>query len=111
MIGIMPIVAPRRGRCVWRVTMRFPGKINDPDTEVLSERQAGRLAAFSRLPVDVFKGKSLGDLRKANLPRIDLSWLFYQTICGQVVKTNGAGVDEPVPFATVNVYDTDIGLL
>ena len=48
---------------------RFPGKINDPDTEVLSERQAGRLAAFSRLPIDVFKGKSLGDLRKANLPR------------------------------------------
>lgn len=90
---------------------RFPGKINDPETMVLSDKLAGRLATISKLPVADLKNKTIGDLRKANLPRLDLHWFFHQTICGQVVKTDAAGVDHPVPFATVKVYDTDIGLL
>jgi hypothetical protein len=90
---------------------RFPGKINDLDSEALSERQAGRLAAISRLPIAELKNKTLGELRKANIPRLDLSWLLHRRICGQVVKTDAAGVDHPVPFATVKVYDTDIGLI
>lgn len=90
---------------------RFPGKINDPNNEVVTARQAGRLAAISQLSVDALKGKKLGDLRRANLPQLNPAWFVYQTICGQVVKTDGSGVDQPVSFATVNVYDTDIGLL
>jgi hypothetical protein len=90
---------------------RFPGKINNPDTEKLSERQASRLATISKLPVAELKGKTLGDLRKAHLPQLNPAWLLYQTVCGQVVKTDAGGVDRPVPFATVKVYDTDIGLL
>jgi hypothetical protein len=90
---------------------RFPGKINNPDAEKLSDRQATRLAAISKLPVAELKGKTPADLRRAQLPQIDLSWLLYQRVCGQVVKTDAGGVDHPVPFATVKVYDTDIGLL
>ena len=42
---------------------RFPGKINNPDADKLSDRQATRLAAISKLPVAELKGKTPADLR------------------------------------------------
>ena len=91
-------------------TARFPGTINDPSKETVSERQAKRLATLTRQPTAAFKGKTLGELRRADL-HLDPSLFLARTICGRVVKTDADGKDHPVPFATVNVYDTDLGLL
>lgn len=58
------------------------------------------------------------DLHKAKISavknkfRIDPKLLFFQRICGQVVKVDPATLEEkPVPFATVHVQDTDCHLL
>ena len=87
---------------------RVPGTINDPSTEKLTDRQAVRLAKVTGQPAANLTGKVLVDLRSLH---IDPSLFAARTICGRVVKTDADGKDHPVPFATVNVYDTDLGLL
>ena len=87
---------------------RVPGTINDPSTEKLTDRQAVRLAKVTGQPAASLTGKALADLRSLH---VDPSLFASRTICGRVVKTDADGKDHPVPFATVNVYDTDLGLL
>lgn len=89
---------------------RFPGRINDLAKETITDRQAARLASLTRQAPETFQGKPLGELAHAGL-HIDPALFRSRTICGRVVKTDANGVDHPVPFATVNVYDTDLGLL
>jgi hypothetical protein len=90
---------------------RFPGRTNDPAKHVLSKRQATRLAKLTSLPQPELVGKTVDELATRLRPFIDPRTLFFQRICGRVVKTDANGNDLPVPFATVTVYDTDINLL
>lgn len=90
---------------------RFPGLTNDPAKHALSQRQAARLAKLTRLPQAELAGRTLEELRPRLRPLIDPRSLFFQRICGRVVKPEADGSDRPVPFATVTVYDTDISLL
>lgn len=90
---------------------RFPGLVNDLSKEVLSKRQASRLAAAAHVPASMLEGQTLAAIRAVHDLRIDPAWLRPTRVCGRVVKTDGEGVDRPVPFATVKVYDTDLGLL
>jgi hypothetical protein len=90
---------------------RFPGVTNDPINHVLTGRQAARLAALAPVPAANLAGKKLADAAAALRPYIDPKLLVFRKICGQVVKTDPAGNDLPVPFATVHVYDVDLALL
>src|SRR5690349_667542 len=90
---------------------RFPGVSNDPNTSVLTARQAGRLSTLTNVPAAELINKNAGDLAKRLGSAFDPNLLFFRRICGQVVKSDSAGNELPVPFATVNVYDVDLRLL
>lgn len=90
---------------------RFPGISNDPEKCVLTARQASRLAALAAVPAAELTGKTLGELGGRLRRVIDPKLLIFRKICGQVVKTDASGRDLPVPFATVTVFDVDLGLL
>lgn len=90
---------------------RFPGLSNDPASHVLTARQAARLAALAPVPAANLAGKKLADVAASLRPYIDPKLLVFRKICGQVVKTDAAGKDLPVPFATVTAYDIDLAFL
>jgi hypothetical protein len=87
---------------------KYPQAKHDYEAMKLSKRQAVRLAALSGGNPNAFVSQSIRDLRAKAELGIDASWLFGRRICGRVVKKDANGNDLPVPFATVNVYDTDI---
>jgi len=69
---------------------------------------AGRLAALSGLAPDQLKGLTLAEITKTFPYVIDPKILFFRKVCGTVVKADSAtGVQAPVPFATVQVENTD----
>ena len=73
---------------------------------------AGRLGALSGLEPEQLKGLTIADINRAFPYLIDPKILFFRQVCGTVVKTDPAtGVDAPVPFATVQVEDTDCSFL
>ncbi|HEX8989732.1 MAG TPA: hypothetical protein VF816_17370 [Rhodocyclaceae bacterium] len=79
-----------------------------PDEIKLKERQSQRLAALSGIEAKKLQGATVAELAQNLRWRVDPELLLMRRVCGQVVKTDPAsGVDLPVPFATVNVYDTD----
>ena len=90
---------------------RFPGVSNDPNTHLLTPRQAARLSSVTTVAAAELVGKTSAELTKRLGPSIDSKQLAFRRICGQVVKADSAGNELPVPFATVNVYDVDIRLL
>ncbi len=90
---------------------RFPGVSNDPATHVLSSRQADRLAALAPVPAAKLAGQRLTDVAEKLKSVIDPGLLAFRKICGRVVKADAAGNELPVPFATVTVFDVDLGLL
>lgn len=90
---------------------RFPGVTNDAADHIITGRQAARLAALAPVPAASLAGKKLADAAASLRTYIDPKLLVFQKICGQVVKTDPAGNDLPVPFATVHVYDVDLALL
>jgi hypothetical protein len=78
----------------------------------LTETSAGRLAALTGIEVGALRGMTLGEVARKHIFRIDPLLLFFRRICGRVVKTDPAtGLDHPVPFARVQVEDTDCSLL
>jgi len=83
-----------------------------PDERKLTARQAMRLSKLSGIDPEHLRGRSVAELAKDLRWQIDPGILLFRRICGQVVKTDPAtGIDLPVPFATVNVYDTDCDFL
>ena len=83
-----------------------------PEHLRLGDSLAGRLAGLSGLETEELKGLTIADIAKAFPYVIDPKILFFRKVCGTVVKTDPAtGVDAPVPFATVQVEDTDCSFL
>jgi hypothetical protein len=90
---------------------RFPGISNDPAAHVLTNKQAARLAALAPVAAEKLAGQRLVDVTDRIKAVIDPSLLAFRKVCGRVVKLDAAGNELPVPFATVTVYDVDLGLL
>jgi hypothetical protein len=97
----------------------LPPNIPDPDAGFEAAQQARigkigarRLAALSGAPERLLAGASIADLKLRLGHVIDPRWLFMQRICGEVVRVDPAtGERLPVPFATVQVEDTDCSFL
>lgn len=84
----------------------------DPAKFKVGKASAARLAAMSGLAADKLAGISIGDIVKKFPHQIDPQLLLFRRVCGQVVKTDPVtGIDYPVPFATVQVEDTDCSFL
>ncbi len=84
----------------------------DPASFKLAPTSAARLAAMTDIPAEKIVGKTLVDIDKLFPHRIDPAIFLFRRICGRVVKTDPVtGIDYPVPFATVQVEDTDCSFL
>jgi hypothetical protein len=83
-----------------------------PDKRIITKIQAERLASLAKIDAKELIGHSIADLAEKLKWRIDPELFFFRRICGRVVKKDPVtGVDYPVPFATVEVQDTDCGLV
>ena len=83
-----------------------------PDEIKLTARQAMRLSQLTGVDAKNLQGHTIAELSKDLRWRINPDYFLFRRICGQVVKTDPiTGIDLPVPFATVNVYDTDCDFL
>jgi hypothetical protein len=91
----------------------------DPDAGFQAAQQARigaigarRLAALSGAPEKLLVGTPVAELKTRLGHVFDPRWLFMQRICGEVVRTDPvSGQQRPVPFATVQVEDTDCSFL
>jgi hypothetical protein len=83
-----------------------------PDRRPLTNLQSKRLAAMSGLEAKSLAGMTVADITEKLKFRIDPQLLLFRRICGKVVKRDPInGAEYPVPFATVNVEDTDCSFL
>jgi hypothetical protein len=83
-----------------------------PDKRKLTARQAERVSMLSGVAAKDLQGATIADITERLKWRIDPQLLFLKRICGRVVKTDPVtGIDQPVPFATVHVEDTDCNFL
>lgn len=83
-----------------------------PGAIKLGDSMAVRLAAASGLAAANLKGMTVADVAQKFAHAIDPALLFFRRVCGKVVKTDPVtGIDYPVPFATVQVEDTDCSYL
>jgi hypothetical protein len=74
--------------------------------------QAERSSSLTRLSANELVVKTHVDLSDRLKWVHDPQRLFFRKICGRVVKKDSVTGDEyPVPNATVNVEDTDCGLV
>jgi hypothetical protein len=86
--------------------------IQIPDKIPLTSIQADRLASISGLDARQLKGKTIADIAKSHAWKIDPKLLFFQKVCGKVVKRDPVTNELlPVPYATVHVEDTDCNLM
>ncbi len=84
----------------------------DPSQFKIGRSSAQRLAAMSDAPAEKLLGLTLAEAAEKFRFAIDPMLLLFRKVCGTVVKTDPVtGVDYPVPFATVQVEDTDCSLL
>ncbi len=85
---------------------------SDPSHFKIGTSSANRLSSMSGVTADQIKGLMLSDAIEKFKFKIDPQLLMFRKVCGEVVKTDPiTGIDYPVPFATVNVEDTDSSLL
>ena len=83
-----------------------------PDQRKLTSIQAKRLADLAKVPAKELEGETIARVSERLRWSIDPELLWFRKICGRVVKTDPvSGVEYPVPFATVQVEDTDCSLL
>ena len=83
-----------------------------PDKRIITRIQAERLAALAEIDAKELIGHTVADLAERLKWRIDPELFFFRRICGRVVKKDPVtGVEYPVPFATVEVQDTDCSLV
>ena len=84
----------------------------DPAQQKLTDVSASRLAAISGIEAKQLAGATVVDIREKFGHLIEPHLLFFRKVCGKVVKTDpSTGVQYPVPYATVEVEDTDCSLL
>jgi hypothetical protein len=83
-----------------------------PDKRIITRIQAERLASLAKIDAKELIGHTVADLAERLKWRIDPELFFFRRICGRVVKKDPVtGVEYPVPFATVEVQDTDCSLV
>lgn len=84
----------------------------NPDQIKLSPIQAKRLGAMSDLPSKELAGLTVSEISQKFNFRIDPVLLLFRKVCGKVVKKDPiTGIEYPVPYATVQVEDTDCSFL
>ena len=84
----------------------------EPDAIPLTKTQLSRLSQVANIDVKEIEGASVRDLTDKLKWKINPALFFMQQVCGRVVKTDPiTGIDMPVPYATVHVYDTDCSFL
>jgi hypothetical protein len=78
----------------------------------VTEIQAHRLAELANADAKEFAGKKIAEVHDKLRWVLDPELLLHRRVCGRVVKRNPAtGELEPVPNATVHVYDTDCSFM
>ena len=91
--------------------MRTP-TLSTVGKDVLTNSQATKLASLTGHAIDDLKGKQLDKLPDLLGRNFDFSLLFKRRVCGRVVKKDPiTGEELPVPFATVQVEDTDCSFI
>ena len=84
----------------------------NPLEYTIGKASAQRLSAMSEIEADALVGLTIGEITKKFPFQIDPRLFFFRKVCGTVVKTDPVtGIDYPVPFATVQVEDTDCSFL
>ena len=84
----------------------------NPDQVVLNKIQQKRFSLLTGIDEREIAGKSIAQLSDTLKWRIDLRHLFFERICGRVVKKDPVtGEEYAVPFATVYIEDTDCNLI
>src|SRR5689334_15046824 len=84
----------------------------DPSRIKLTGIQAERLGALSGVDAKNLTGLTVAEISDKFRFQIDPQLLFFRKICEKVVKQDPvSGVAFPVPYATVQVEDTDCSLL
>ncbi len=84
----------------------------EPDQIKLTPIQAERLGAMNDVAAKDLVGLTVAEISQKFRFRIDPMLLFFRKVCGKVVKKDPVtGIEYPVPYATVNVEDTDCSLL
>ncbi|HEV2642828.1 MAG TPA: hypothetical protein VGT98_08985 [Candidatus Elarobacter sp.] len=79
-----------------------------PDKHKLTTLQAKRLSALSGVPESDLAKATIAHISDKFKYEIDPAFLLFERICGKIVKTNPiTHAEEPVPFATVHVYDVE----
>lgn len=83
-----------------------------PDEAKITTRQAQRISKLAGIEAEDVHGLTIADAAERLKWRIDPGLFLFRRICGRVVKTDPVtGIDQPVPFATVHVEDTDCNFL
>lgn len=83
-----------------------------PDQIEITPIQAKRLSTMSGVPAKELLGQTIQKLSEKFRFDIDPSLFLFRKICGKVVKKDPVtGIEYPVPYATVNVEDTDCSVL
>jgi hypothetical protein len=78
-----------------------------PAERPLNAIQAARLSGLTGLPASEFEGHTVPALADRLQWVVDPGLWLFRRVCGQVVKRDPAtGIDFPVPYATVEVFDT-----
>lgn len=83
----------------------------EPDQIALNPLQVKHLAAMAGVDENEISGKNIAELSQQLKWKIDPKLFLFEQICGTVVKQGPDGNDYPVPYATVNVEDTECDLL
>jgi hypothetical protein len=79
---------------------------DDPSIHTLSERQAERLSALASVPKAELARLPFAEAIDRVRTLVDPKLLFFRRFGGRVVEAQADGEARPVPFATVEVYDT-----
>ena len=83
-----------------------------PDQRKLSDIQTRRLSELAKVDAKELAGLTIAEASDRLRWIVDPSLFLFRKICGKVVKKDPVtGVEYPVPFATVNVEDTDCNLI
>ncbi|HEY6791199.1 MAG TPA: hypothetical protein VI365_28210 [Trebonia sp.] len=78
-----------------------------PAEQPLGPIQAARLSALTGLPASELEGQTVAALSQRLRWVVDPDLWLFRRVCGQVVQVDPAtGADLPVPYATVEVFDT-----
>jgi hypothetical protein len=97
-----------RTRAKSSATLPEPGIAPAPDQTKLNAIAAGRLASLTGLEANELQGQTIASISEKLKWAIDPEWLLFRRVCGRVVQTDPiSGIAYPVPFATVQVLDTE----